>query len=82
MTPQEQIEESLHRLEIYVSEHGQVFGTVSMQMARDAIKTLREELRESESVRAEVGASSRLEGICPGPDICQERISRLRGLIK
>ena len=51
MTPRERIEEALHRLEIYVSEHGQGTGMVSWQMAQDSVKTLLEEFKCSEQMR-------------------------------
>ena len=41
MTEDEQQAEALRRIETYISEQGQATGTVSGQMARDAVKTLR-----------------------------------------
>src|SRR3990167_5285094 len=52
--------------------------TYSLSLIVASLSQVLEYCAENAALKAEVGASQRLAGACPGTDVCQDRIAQLR----
>ena len=71
-------------IEQWIAEHGSARDALNVALARLRVLEARIVSMDAEhkNIRAEVGASQRLADVCPGPDVCQERIATLNDRIQ